>query len=179
METLLAGNVAQGAFGGPVVAYSRVVGRDALFFGGRGGWIANHRFVLGVGGFAMTTRMPAPAGAPQGGENLRLDFGYGGLWLEYIFWPYKLVHASVGTLIGGGASIYNRTLQTAGQERELISDIVFVVDPVVSAEVNVLRFMRLGAGVGYRYVGSVDLAGLSKDDLSGFTVSVMLKFGNF
>ncbi|HLL05702.1 MAG TPA: hypothetical protein VK539_34345 [Myxococcaceae bacterium] len=179
METLLSGDVTQGGFGGPVLAYSRVLDRDVLFFGGRGGWIANHRFVLGAGGFAMTTKLAAPSGAPLGGENLRLDFGYGGLWLEYILWPHKLLHVTAGTLVGGGAAIYNRTVRADGEDRELISDIVVVVDPVLSAELNVLRFLRLSAGVGYRYVGSVNLAGLEKDDLSGFTVSVMIRFGNF
>ena len=179
METLLAGDVTQGGFGGPVLVYSRVRDTDVIFFGGRGGWIANHRFVLGAGGFAMTSRMPAPAGAPLGGDNLRLDFGYGGLWLEYILWPHKVLHASFGTLVGGGAAIYNRAIRAEGEDREVISDVVFVVDPVVSAEVNVLRFLRVSAGVGYRYVGSVNLVGLEKDDLSGFTASVMLKFGNF
>jgi hypothetical protein len=179
METLLSGDVTQGGFGGPVLMYSRIMHRDVLFFGGRGGWIANHRFVLGAGGFGMTTRLPAPSGAPLGGDNLRLDFGYGGLWLEYIFWPQKLIHVSVGTLIGGGAAVYNRAVRAEGEDRELISDVVFVVDPVISAELNVLRFLRFSAGVGYRHVGSVNLAGLSGDDLSGLTVSVMLRFGNF
>jgi hypothetical protein len=33
--------------------------------------------------------------------------------------------------------------------------------------------------VGYRYVGSVGLTGLRREDVSGFTGSVMLQFGRF
>jgi hypothetical protein len=179
METLISGDFARGGYGGPVLMYSRVLDRDAIFFGGRGGWIVGHRFVLGGGGFGMTTRPPAPEGAPDVGEDLRLDFGYGGVWLEYILLPDKVVHATVGTLIGGGGTSYTRVRRTEREDREVESDPVFVLDPVVSIELNVIRFMRVSAGVGYRYVGSVNLPGLRREDLSGFTGSVMLKFGRF
>jgi hypothetical protein len=179
METLISGDIAKGGYGGPLLMYSRVLDRDALFFGGKGGWIVNHRFVLGGGGFGMTTRVPAPAGAPEVGEDLRLEFGYGGVWLEYIFLPEKVFHATVGTLLGGGGVSYNRLRRTDRAAREVESDTVFIIDPVLSAEVNVIRFLRVSAGVGYRYVGSVDLTGLRKEDLSGFTASVMLRFGRF
>jgi hypothetical protein len=159
--------------------YSRIQDRDALFFGGRGGWVANHRFVFGAGGFALVTRIAPPEGAPEIGEDLRTEFGYGGLWLEYILLPDKLVHASFGTLLGGGAVAYSRIRRTARQDRQVESDVVFTVEPVLSAELNLTRFLRMSVGVGYRHVASVDLAGLRQEDLSGFSGSVMLKFGRF
>src|SRR4051812_3196089 len=36
METLISGKSSQGGYGGPVLMYSRVMGKDALFFGGQG-----------------------------------------------------------------------------------------------------------------------------------------------
>ncbi|WP_157232196.1 hypothetical protein [Hyalangium minutum] len=179
METLISGDVSSGGFGGPVFMYSRVQGRDALFFGGRGGWLANHHFVLGAGGFALVSRIAPPAGAPDVGEDLRTEFAYGGLWLEYILLPDKLVHASIGTLLGGGAASYSRIRRMERQDREVESDVVFTVEPVISVELNLTRFLRLSAGAGYRHVASVELTGLRQEDLSGFTGSVMLKFGRF
>jgi hypothetical protein len=179
METLISGEISSGGYGGAVLMYSRILGRDALFFGGRGGWIINHRFVFGAGGFALVTRVPTPAGAPDIGEDLRTEFGYGGLWLEYIFLPHSLVHGSIGTLLGGGSVAYSRIRRTERQDREVESDVVFAAEPVVSLEMNVTRFLRFSAGVGYRYVGSVNLTALRQEDVSGFTGSVMLKFGRF
>jgi len=49
-ETLFAGEVVHGGFGGPVLKASTVNGSPALFVGGRGGWIINHSFILGGGG---------------------------------------------------------------------------------------------------------------------------------
>jgi hypothetical protein len=179
METLISGTTSSGGYGGPVLVYSRVLDRDAFFFGGRGGWIINHRFVLGGAGFAMVSSMPPPEGAPDIGEDLRFEFGYGGLWLEYIFLPDELIHASIGTMIGGGATSYTLRRRGDRDDREVESDPVFVLDPVLAAELNVIRFLRVSVGVGYRYVGSVQLPGVRKEELSGFTGSVMLKFGRF
>lgn len=179
METLISGDITSGGYGGPVLSYSRVLGRDALFFGGRGGWIINHRFVLGAGGFALANRVPPPAGAPDIGEELKTEFGYGGIWLEYIFLPGKLVHGSIGTLLGGGSVAYSRVRRIERQSREVENDVIFVAEPVISLELNVSRFLRFAAGAGYRYAGSVNLTGLRQEDVSGFTGSVMLKFGRF
>jgi hypothetical protein len=179
METLISDDISSGGYGGAVLMYSRILERDTLFFGGKGGWIINHHFVLGGGGFAMITRVPPPAGAPDIGEDLRTEFGYGGLWLEYIFLPDKLVHGSIGTLLGGGSVAYSRIRRTERQDREVENDVVFVAEPVISVEMNISRFLRLSAGAGYRHVGSVNLTGLRREDVSGFTGSVMLKFGRF
>ena len=179
METLISGKATSGGYGGPALMYSRILGHDTLFFGGKGGWLVNHRFVLGGAGFAMTTRVPAPAGAPDIGEDLRTEFAYGGVWLEYIFLPDRLVHGSIGTLLGGGGVSYTRILRTDRQEREVENDVVLIAEPVIAAELNISPFLRMAVGAGYRYVGNVDLTGLRREDLSGFTGSVMLKFGRF
>lgn len=179
METLLSSKATQGGYGAPVFMYSRVMGKDALFFGGQGGWIANHQFVIGAAGYAMVTRIPAPADAVDVGEDLRLEFGYGGLWLEYIFFPDKLVHASLGTLLGGGVLEYNRVRRVDREDRTVESDVVLVAAPVLSAELNITPSFRLAVGAGYRYVGSVTLTGVRQHDVNGFTGSVMLKFGKF
>ncbi len=179
METLISGDITSGGYGGPVLTYSRILGHDTLFFGGKGGWLVNHHFVLGAAGYGLTTRVPVPAGAPDIGEELQTEFTYGGVWLEYIFLPDKLVHGSIGTLLGGGGVSYSRILRTQRQNREVENDVVLAAEPVISAELNLSPFLRMSLGAGYRFVGSVDLTGLRQEDLSGFTASVMLKFGRF
>jgi hypothetical protein len=180
VETLVSEDIWSGGYGGATMMYSRILDHDALFLGGRGGWIINHHFVLGVGGFAMVTRVPPPAGAPDIGEDLRTEFRYGGLWLEYILLPGKLVHGSIGTLLGGGDVAYRRLVQHTEREDQVVeNDVVFAAEPVISLELNITRVFHLSVGAGYRYVGSVNLTGLRREDLSGFTGSVILKFGKF
>jgi hypothetical protein len=177
-RALVGGPVSHGGFGGPSLAYARVRGEDGLFLGGRGGWIAGHRLVLGGGGYGLVNRVAPPEGATAVTADYRMSFGYGGLWLEYIIMPMSVVHASVGTLVGGGGVSYHRWHgHAAGAENQ--SDTVFVAEPTVALEVNLTRFMRLALEGRYRMVGGVDLVGLDAGDLRGFAFGTLLKFGKF
>ncbi|MBN1426023.1 hypothetical protein JXA88_15850, partial [Candidatus Fermentibacteria bacterium] len=52
-ETLLKGPIENGGFGGLVVKFSQLADQTAVFVGGRGGWILNHTFVIGGGGYGL------------------------------------------------------------------------------------------------------------------------------
>ena len=160
--TLVAGDFHSGGFGAPVVKFSDVGGDFAVFVGGRGGWIINHTFVLGGGGYGLASNL---------GEfpfEREIEFGYGGLELEYINRSNKVVHFSIYTLIGGGGVVllFDRT------------DSVFVLEPAINLMFNVTKFFRIGAGGGYRLVAGAD-QDLSNGDLSAPVGVLTLKFGSF
>ena len=58
-------------------------------------------------------------------------------------------------------------------------DRFFVVEPTVNAELNLMSFMRLDIGAGYRVVSGVSEWGYSNSDVSGASASATLKFGKF
>jgi hypothetical protein len=59
-ETLFSGNVEHGGFGGPVVKFTQIKDEFGVLVGGRGGWIINHSFVLGAGGYGDSGAIPQP-----------------------------------------------------------------------------------------------------------------------
>ncbi len=171
-ETLAgSGHFHSGGFGGPVFKVTSLAGEAAFVSGGRGGWIINHTFVLGGGGYAV--HHGHCAFAHDTGE---LALGYGGLELEYIGFSDKLVHFTVlATLAYGSASFRPDTPATAPERTSGL----FVAEPTVSAELNVIRWLRVDAGAGYRYVVGSDIEGVSDADLSGVAAVITLKFGSF
>lgn len=174
-QTLLDGDIENGGYGGPTATYSRMLGSDVLLVGGRGAWLINHRFALGAAVHGLIpTRTAFPVGT---NDRYDLRLGYGGLWLEYVFTPHRVVHSSVGVLLGGGW--LNRRSGTFPGEETLGMDLVLAAEPSVMAEVNVTRFFRAGAGISYRYLGGVDLEGVDSGDLSAFAGTVFFKFGSF
>jgi hypothetical protein len=163
-ETLLRGGIESGVFGGPVVKFSEVGGEFAVFAGGRGGWIINHTLVLGGGGYGVASNLCK-------GEfpfEREVEFGYGGLELEYINRSDHLVHFSIYTLIGAGGVTYLFDR----------SDAVFVLEPAINLMLNVTTFFRIGVGAGYRIVTAADLD-LSNSDLSAPFGVLTFKFGGF
>ncbi len=174
-RTLLDGDSKHGGYGGPSATYSRMLGKDVLLVGGRGAWLIDQRFAVGA---AVNGLIPTRSAFPvETREPYDLRLGYGGLWLEYTFTPHRVLHSTVGVLLGGGW-LNRRSGRFAGEET-LGVDALYAVEPSVMTEVNVTSFFRVGGGVSYRYLGGVDLEGLESSDLSAFAGTLFLKFGSF
>ncbi len=183
-QTLISGPVENGGFGGPVVKFSDIDNKFAILVGGYGGWLINHSFMIGGGGYGLVNNIHASQAAQLyygTGDNLRLQFGYGGLMLEYIGEPDKLVHYSVSTLIGAGGVGYNYldNFYNSFQEDNGRTSAFFVLEPSAGVELNVTRFFRLNAGASYRLVRGSDLPGISDSDLSHLSGYLTFKFGKF
>jgi hypothetical protein len=107
-ETLLTGRLVHGGFGGPVVKFTRLRGEFGVLVGGRGGWVINHCFSIGGGGYGLVNAVSGPEGIPLRVDPV-LTAGYGGFEMEYIHHSGRLMHSSVQLLIGGGGvGIYER-----------------------------------------------------------------------
>ena len=165
------GQIEHGGFGGPAVRFTEIGGDFGVLSGGRGGWIINHRFVLGGGGYGLANpgkvMAPDETADPVSGK---LDMGYGGGIIKYVLASDALVHASVEVLVGAGG------LTT---EKHAASDAFFVLEPGANVMLNVTQFFRLGVGVSYRYIQGADFGGLEDNDLKGASWGFIGKFGAF
>ena len=180
-ETLFRNAVTTGSFGGPVVKYTSLRDQGALMVGGRGGWIINHSLSIGGGGYGVVTEVNAPSEALPGEGPLDIEFGYGGLELEYTVHPHAIGHWSIYTLVGGGSANYVKDVGPVSKSHDQVSDsdTVFVVEPAIKAELNVTPWMRVTTGVSYRMVRGVNQVMLRNKDLSGIAGSLGFKFGKF
>ncbi len=183
-QTLINGPIESGGFGGPVVKFSQVNNKFAVFAGGYGGWVINHSFLIGGGGYGLVNNIAAsPAAQAYFGttNDLRTQFGYGGLVLEYIAMPEDLVHFTVSTLIGGGGVdyAYRYDLFNSNYDESGHASACFVLEPSAGLELNITQFFRINAGASYRLVRGTDLPGISDTDLSDLSGYLTFKFGKF
>jgi hypothetical protein len=174
-ETLIAGDIESGGFGGPVVKFGSVNGEGGILVGGRGGWIINHTFILGGGGYGLANNVKAKVLGPDGERYL--NFGYGGVELEYIAESDKLMHLSVMTLIGGGGIGWRD--ENVGSGMDSNSDAFFILEPAAQINLNVTKYFRISAGVSYRFVSGVNSPATTNADLAGPTAVLTLRFGTF
>lgn len=180
-ETLFNGTIHHsGGYGGPVVRFTEIGPHSELgvMAGGRGGWIINHQFIIGGGGYGLVTEHN-PAAWETGFQNdYQMTVGYGGLFLGYTQNSDNLVHYTIETMIGWGGVNYTR-FDDEEYENEYNGDAFFVLEPGINLEVNVTRFFRLGLGATYRYIQGVDYHSLGDDDLSGLSGQIVFRFGSF
>ena len=168
--------VQQGVYAAPVMKFSRVGpnGSNALVVGAQGGWILDHKYVLGLGVYGLSNVVKAPKVPAI--DGLVLIFNYGGLLLSYIHNSHKLVHFEASNLFGIGEANYRDQEYNAKYNK---GDTFVVAEPSVQAILNVTRGFRLGVGLSYRYVTRLSLLGMSAADLSGVTFNIMFRVGNF
>ena len=162
-QTLIRGEIESGGYGGPVVKLSSINNEFCVLMGGRGGWIINHAFIVGGGGYGLATDIFV--------NGNKLALGYGGLELGYVIMSDSLVHFTVHSLIGfGGVSFENYPAS---------ADEIFVLEPEATIVLNVTEFFRIAAGASYRFVTGVTASGVSDESLGGFSGMLVFKFGRF
>lgn len=181
-ETLLGtADVEHGGYGGPVVKFATVNNNFGVLVGGRGGWIINHTFCIGLAGYGLANDVKAHTTGPFGEQYVEL--GYGGLDLEYIVNSGNLVHYSLHILIGGGTAGFrfswddNNWNTQNNMHRD--TDPFFVIEPGANIDLNVTNWFRTSVGAGYRYVSGLSSQATTNSDISGASVMITFRFGKF
>ena len=164
-------------YGGPAVTMTQLAGSTGLLVGGRAGWQVLENVALGGAGYGLATQVNMPPLADLGSGSHPITLGMGGLWFEYKLGARQRVHASLGTLVGGGTVGYRA--QPPARPQIYRSSTIFVLAPEVTVEVNATPWLRIALGAGYRDVHGVDLEGLGNGDVSGPTASLIFSFGRF
>jgi hypothetical protein len=166
-QTLIDDRYERGGFGSIVLKVTNINGERATLLGGRGGWIVDHSFIFGGGGYSLVSNVIGKShGTNRGPTNLNM--GFGGIDFEYIHSYNDLIHFSAGIFIGGG-SISDKYEH----------DGFFALEPSVYANLNVTHFFRFVAGVSYRYVSGSKGDVVADVDLSGPSAILKFEFGNF
>jgi len=174
--TLFDGDIHSGGFGGVELKLSPLNEQTGLLVGGSGAWLINHSFYLGGGGYGLVNDIATLGLSP---DTSRIDMGYGGLLIGYMFAPDDLVHVGIQTLVGAGGVGYRVHHFDDRLDNLTDSDGFFVAEPGVVGELNISRNIRLVIGASYRFINGIETAGMSDAKLGGPSASMMIKFGSF
>lgn len=181
-ETLFGKGIAVGGYLGMTGKGTSLNGSAALLSGGEVAVVVGHKLNIGLAAYGLVTNVFSNYMDDESNRYF-IDMGYGGLFLEPVFFSERLVHLSVPVTIGmGGAAINSSRIYDYDDSYEyglVSSDAFLVLEPGINVELNVCKIVRLGAGLSYRYVSDVQLIDHSNEDFSGLSGSVNLKIGWF
>lgn len=183
IRTLFSNNRSNGAYGAFTIGYSQIDGRDAIISGGRGAFIFDHSFAIGLAGYGFVNNINDDFYNNNNNE-LSLAGGYGGLFFEPILAGLSPVHLSFPILVGmGGVSqvdIYHHDYWGPSDPvRNYDYDVYFVFEPAIELEFNIARFFRTAAFASYRLTSNVQLYNINENVLNGFNFGLTFKFGKF
>ncbi|MFH0883631.1 MAG: hypothetical protein V2A56_11640 [bacterium] len=180
-QTLLkSGEFSSGGFGGPEVLWTTFNGEDALIVGGTGAWVINRTLYIGGGGYGLASNHDGPLIEGYDGTP-KLQMGYGGAMLGLIVRNDDLVYI-VGDVMIGGGTVANSTHPGDSDHDNWTNEDTesfWFVQPMLRAELNVTRWMRVSASVGYRSVRDFSGFGITAEDASGTMAGVTFRFGSW
>lgn len=169
-----------GGYGAISLSYTEIDSKDAFVMGARGGWIINHSFAIGLGGYGFVNDINY--NDPFHNDlNYSLAGGYGGLFLEPILASKMPVHLSFPILFGvGGVSyIENHNNWDYWWNQDGLSDVFLVIEPAVELEFNMTRHFRMAATASYRFTSDVEMDMTDPELLNGLNIGLVFKFGKF
>ena len=173
---LFGGSITNNGIGGPAIKLSRFNDQLAFMTGGRGACIINNRFTLGGGGYGIASSIWLESSEPE--VSLNLKMGYGGPEFGYIFYPGKKVNFGGTLLIAAGAAFWES--QPKSKAEKIFSNdfkIFPILEPALYGELSLNRFMKLHAGISYRYVNGAELLYIKDHYLRGLSAYMGLLFG--
>ncbi len=177
IQTIFSKRRSNGGYGAFTISYSNIDGHDALVTGGRGAFIFDHSFAIGLGGFGFVNNFDY--NQPDFDTEFSLAGGYGGIFFEPIIAGKSPVHVSFPILVGmGGVSLF-KNYGYDWNYNEFGNDIYFVLEPAVELEFNMAHFFRLAATVSYRHTSKIELFNTDENALKGFNFGMTFKFGKF
>jgi hypothetical protein len=133
----------------PGFQYAQVAGEGTGFFLFRGGFVFNEK--LTIGGFYGTLLNDI---RPQSFENVlppraHLDSYQAGGFIEYTMFSSNMVHLTFPLAIG----IMELEVDGEGRGYDYEETKTLFIEPGAQVEVNLHRFAKLHAGLGYRIMG--------------------------
>jgi hypothetical protein len=170
-------------YGASTTSYTQIGDMGGIVMGGRGAYMFNKRFGLGLAGYAFQTDKISDSFLGQ--EDFRYSGGYGGLMMEYTIAPDRAVHVTFPLVLGVGGAVYSQN-QITDSKTVIDSQAILVMEPGVELEFNVIKFIKLSFGTTYRMTSNATLIHnqseeelLGKSGLNGLSAACTVKFGIF
>ncbi|MEO9966665.1 MAG: hypothetical protein ABJF11_12785 [Reichenbachiella sp.] len=163
------------AYGGPFIGATQLNKNWGVSIGGKGGFILNRKFAFGGIGMGTASDYSFVGNNLTGNTDasLEVSYGAGGVFVEYISQITKAVHFSVPlNLMVGGVSIKD-------SDMDVESSRAFILEPGVNLEFNLTKSFIPCINFSYRRFFGSSLDNLGDQDLSGFNLGLVFKFGYF
>ena len=181
IKTLSGSMSHSGGFGALSFRTTEFRNQAMVLAGLRGGWIINRTLGIGIEGHGIIPTINFDDLDPGEGREVNVLGGYGGMFLELIFFSNEVIHITSPISGGAGWMGYHRTddILPFDVSREIDSDIFWYIEPGADLEFNISRNFRLAMGVSKRFTQDLELFNTESDAFDKLNYFITLKIGGF
>ncbi len=181
IKTLSGSMSHSGGFGALSFRSTKFREESMVLAGLRGGWIINRTLGIGAEGHGIIPT--ATFDDVETGQEVNILGGYGGMFLELIFFSNEVVHVTFPVSAGAGWLGYHRTNEDntmlSSGDKEVDSDVFWYIEPGAGLEFNISRNFRLAMGVSKRFTQDLELLNTDSDAFDELNYFITLKIGGF
>jgi hypothetical protein len=167
-----------GGFGALSFKATSFSNESVVLAGLRGGWIINRSVAIGLEGYGIIPSQKFDNVNSFNGDQSILLGGYGGLFIEPIFWSNEVLHLTLPISAGAGWLGYHDDFEVIGNQL-IDDDIIWYVEPGANLEINVVKNFRIATGISYRFTEDLEMLNTESDAFNGMNYYLTLKFGRF
>ncbi len=177
--------VSFGGYGSPILRASQINGIGGVAIGGKGGFTINQKFTFGGIGYGHVSDYVFKGDnlAGKSDVDLHIGMGAGGVFFEYTIGMKNAVHFSIPlNIMAGGVFISDKSLENNNDDdidETIEKSGIFLLESGINIEFNFTKFFMPTLNIGYRHVMGSSLKNLTDEELSGFHIGLVLKFGKF
>ncbi|SNS68804.1 hypothetical protein SAMN05421640_0856 [Ekhidna lutea] len=181
IKTLSGSMSHSGGFGALSFRSTEFRNESLVLAGLRGGWIINRTLGIGVEGHGIIPT--AKFDDIEAGREVNILGGYGGMFLELIFFSNEVVHVTFPVSGGAGWLGYHRTSEDVTMpgpiDQEVDGDVFWYLEPGADLEFNVSRNFRLALGASKRFTQDLELVNTKSNAFDKLNYFITLKVGGF
>lgn len=146
-------------FGGTTYQIGTARHKLHVYSGGMGAVLLNYKYFLGGYGLGSLLNIPHNNIYNADGtliySNPNASINMGGLLFGYVYNHHNPIHLTGSLRIGYGILNLFSMNRENNSLRPLHSDAISMIEPEITLEINLLRWMKISFGTSYRYVFNI------------------------
>lgn len=185
IKTLSRSSNHRGGFGALSFRTTEFRDEAVIMAGVRGGWIISRALAMGFEGHGIIPTLKIDdIKAPSGKSVIPLG-GYGGFFLEPIFFSNEVIHFTFPISAGAGWMGYQEDWEntligsSVNGSRLIDEDVYWYIEPGVALELNVARNFRMNFGISKRMTEDLNLVNTENTAFDTWSMFLGLKIGSF
>ncbi|MEW5842652.1 MAG: hypothetical protein AB1775_05265 [Bacteroidota bacterium] len=160
-----------GAFIEPTVKVQSILDQTSFITGARFGFVIHERFSIGGGYYASVNSLPVPK---ENSQDAVVHFNMGGLELETMLLKFDHARISISFFAGSGAFYKSAS---SNSDVNFSTDNFLAWEPELSSEIEIMQWLRLNLGLGYRFISyTKGVSNSEADCLKGTFAVIAFRF---
>lgn len=164
----------------PTAQVTQLNEETAVLTGLEFGWVKSDRLTLGIATSRLASGVTADQASPTGATDV--EFFYSGVFADYAMCAHPGLRIAPRLLLGAGEAHWRDSYWKGmpdPDQRDEEHATSWIAEPAVSVELGILPWLKTDLMGAYRFMGGGESSVMAQGDMSGWSVTLGFRMGQF